>query len=235
MEELTIPRKGPIEGISRILRELLRTPGFKKSINILLSDLDPENARLLVRTLVWEDPTFFLGLFGAMPGMVNALIEGTRELAVQLSIYPTAALADFLENSLKDIDAEALGEGLALNLLLLLKAADAGGGRLGEAAGGLRSGVAAGFEKAMSAQEGDGREAPEVVLDVLVPMMKRAAARIGGEASSEGSGTAKLVKGLADGIRDVGKENPDFMKSVVAPLVEAYRQALAGTGEGGEA
>ncbi len=72
MSEEPIQPSGPIEGASRVLRELLRTPGFKKAVRTLITELDPENTALLVRTLMWEDPEFFLGLMGAAPSITGA-------------------------------------------------------------------------------------------------------------------------------------------------------------------
>jgi len=234
MEEATIPRRGPIDGTGRILRELIRTPGFKKSVSALLSDLDPENTGMLIRTLVWEDPEFFLSLFGALPKVLNVLNEGLRELAVQLAVFPTATLADFLVDAMEEIDLETLGEGTALTLLVLLRAIEAGEGRIGEAAGNLGRGFASGMAKAASEEQGGGRNTSDLLLDTLVPMMSRAASRLGNEAAREGSETSKLVKGLVEGMRAVSKESPEFMQSMVVPLVEAGRQAIAGIEAAGE-
>jgi hypothetical protein len=65
-----------------------------------------------------------------------------------------------------------------------------------------------------------------------LPVFASAAARFGREAAREGSETSVAVKKLAHGMRDIASENPEFMKAVVAPLVEAGKAALAGTDAG---
>jgi hypothetical protein len=85
MEATPVLRRGPIEGTSRVLRELIRTPRFKKTVGILIRELDPENAGLLVRTLMWEDPEFFLSLLGAAPDVINAGVKVGRFVTNEVS------------------------------------------------------------------------------------------------------------------------------------------------------
>jgi hypothetical protein len=189
MSELPSPRTGPIEGTSRVLRELLRTPNLKKTIKILLNELDPENAGLLVRTFFWEDPEFFISLLGATPSLVNAMAEGTREFSVQMNSFPPRLLAGFMRGIIDDIDAESIGEAAGTVLVLLSRTA----GLQSDTRTRFWEGAGKGFSRSL----GDGSE------------------------------TASIVEGLAGSIRTFAKDNPDFVRNVIVPLVQAGRDALA--------
>jgi hypothetical protein len=232
MAEEVAPRSGPIEGTSRVLRELLRTPRFRKTVNILLSELDPENAGLLVRTIIWEDPEFFLSLLRATPDIANAGIFGLLELSRQLSNFPPGLLANFFAGVLSDLDGERLGEALGRTWLLMADLGESGGGEIGTAG----TGFARAFEKGLYAvlAEAGGEEGSAGLVERIIPAVGSAAAKLGKEAAREGSETSATVQKIAEGIHRVAAENPDFIREVVAPLVEAGRQALAGTlaGEG---
>ncbi|MCJ7559535.1 hypothetical protein MUO79_02820 [Candidatus Bathyarchaeota archaeon] len=193
MSELPSPRNGPIEGTSRVLRELLRTPNFKKTVKILLNELDPENAGLLVRTAFWEDPEFFISLLGATPSLVNSMIEGTREFSTQMFSFPPRLLAGFMRGIIDDIDAESIGETAGNLLVLLSRTAGPQGDELGDARTRFWEGLGKGFKRSL----GDGAE------------------------------TASFVESLAGSIRAFARENPELMKNVVTPLVQAGRDALA--------
>ena len=224
MEEQTT--QGPIEGASRILRELLRTPRFKASVRIVLRDLDPENAALLVRTLVWEDPEFFLSLVGSTPALMNAAIIGADEVVAQLSTFPPMLLTGFIARMVAELDARALGHSVGQALVLSARLAAVRDDDLSGAAAGFWEGLGAGITESLpEAEAGEG--AAGLLLDTLVPMLGSAAGRLGSEAVKEGSETRRLVRGLSSSMREIAGENPEFMREVVAPLVDAGRQALA--------
>lgn len=233
MTEPKLPRTGPIEGTSRVLRELLRTPRFRKTVSILLSELDPENTGLLVRTFIWEDPEFFLSLFGAAPDITNVVINALLELPRQLSTFPPVMLTGFLEEAIGALDAEHLGEAVGRIWLLIVSLGESGGG---EALAGAGSGFARGFKKGLAGvlSEACGENGAAGFAERVLPAIGSAAAKLGREAAREGSETAAAVKKIAGGIRKMAMDNPDFFIAVVAPLVEAGRQALAGAqaGEG---
>lgn len=233
MIEVTVPRSGPIEGTSRVLRELLRTPRFRKTVNILLSELDPENAGLLVRTIIWEDPEFFLSLFGAVPDITNVAINALLELPRQLSTFPPGLLVGFLEETVGALDAEHLGEAVGRMWLLFAGLGESGGG---EALAGAGSGFARGFKKGLAGvlSEAGGENGAAGLVERMLPAIGSTAAQLGKEAAREGSETSAAVKKIAGGIKKMAMDNPDFFIAVVAPLVEAGRQALAGAqaGEG---
>jgi len=51
--------KGVIDLTDRVLKELLKKPGFKEGTRTVLQNIDPESSRRLVRTMLWQDPEFF--------------------------------------------------------------------------------------------------------------------------------------------------------------------------------
>ncbi len=233
MEATSMPRRGPIEGTSRIVRELLRTPRFKRSVGIILGELDPENAGLLIRTIMWEDPEFFLSLLGAAPDVANAGINALLELVRQLSGFPTGLLASFISMILDDVDAESLGKSVGETVQLLGKVRDGGGQGLVDSLSSLMRRFAIGVSGAPPAA-GASAVPADAFVNSLLPVIGSAAAALGDEAAREGSEINLAVRKMADGIREIASENPDFMQAVVAPLVEAGRAALAGTEAAGE-
>lgn len=234
MESTTVPRGGPIEGTSRVLRELLRTPGFKKTVGILIRELDPENAGFLVRTLMWEDPEFFLSLVGAAPDVANTVVSGLRELVGQLASFPPRLLAGFLSLILDGVDAEGLGRAVGDIGRVLTEVQVAGGGEFLESVSGLMRRFATGVAGA-PISPGALPMTAEAFVEASLPAIASLAETLGKEASREGSEMNQAVKRLAAGVRQVAADNPEFMSSVVAPLVEAGRDALAGGGTAGEA
>ena len=231
MIDAPIQPGGPIEGASRVLRELLRTPGFKKAVRMLVTELDPENTALLVRTLMWEDPEFFLGLMGAAPSIANTMVEGSLELTRQLSMFPPPLLAGFLAGIIEQLDGESLGEMIGTTLATFIRLSELGEESLAEASAGLRRGISRGLARSLSGDEQAG-SAADALLEKLLPLAASQVSRLGEEAKREGSDTARLVKGLAQGMKDIARDNPEFMEGVVAPMAEAWRASLAGPGGG---
>ena len=91
-----------------LVRELIRTPGFKELLLIHLRDVNPENARELVKTAIWEDVAFTMSVLGASPDLVNWLSEALVELGVQLNNFTLDILRDFLVQLGRDLDVEKL-------------------------------------------------------------------------------------------------------------------------------
>lgn len=231
-EEIAV-RPGPIEGTSRVLRELLRTPNFKKSVRIILNELDPENAAVLVRTLMWEDAEFFLGLVGASPKFANAGVYAARELASQLAAFPPALLAGFLEGIIEDMDSEALGElaGTAFRMALELREIHDEGMALAS------SEFSEGFTRGLAGSlgvEDEGAGAIQMLLEKALPLIKARAAALGEQVSREGSKARRLVEKTAESIEQLAEENPDFIRGVVAPIAGAWRSALESAADSGE-
>jgi len=231
MTEGPVQPGGPIEGASRVLRELLRTPGFKKAVRMLITELDPENTALLVRTLMWEDPEFFLGLMGAAPSIANTMVEGSMELTRQLSSFPPPLLAGFLAGIVERLDGESLGEMIGTTLALLVRLSELGDESLAEASAGLSRGMSRGLARSLSGDE-QAQSAADALLEKLLPLAASHVSCIGKEAKREGSDTARLVQGIAEGMKDIARDNPEFVEGVVAPLVEAWRASIAVPGDG---
>ncbi len=101
--------EGPYEaGLAGILRELIRSPGFKELVNVHLRDLDPSSAREAVRTFLWEDVGFSMGVMGSSPKLVNWLVEALLELGTQLNNFTRDILRDFLARMGGELDLEKI-------------------------------------------------------------------------------------------------------------------------------
>jgi len=101
--------KGVIDLADRVLKELLKKPGFKEGVRTVLQNIDPEASRRLVRTMMWQDPEFFLGLLGAVPSIVNSLIQCIDELLIQLNEkFSPQLLHDFIKSLVFSLDKDTL-------------------------------------------------------------------------------------------------------------------------------
>jgi hypothetical protein len=101
--------KGVIDLTDRVLKELLKKPGFKDNVRTVLQNIDPDSGRRLVRTLMWQDTEFFLGTLGAVPAIVNAVAQGVDELLVQLNDkFPPQLLHDFIKSIVLSLDKATL-------------------------------------------------------------------------------------------------------------------------------
>jgi hypothetical protein len=107
--------KGVIDLADRVLKELLKKPGFKDGVRTVLQNIDSESSRKLVRTMMWQEPEFFLGLLGAVPSVANSLIQGLDELLIQLNEkFSSQLLHDFIKSIVLSIDKKSL-ESIARN------------------------------------------------------------------------------------------------------------------------
>jgi hypothetical protein len=101
--------KGVIDLTDRVLKELLKKPGFKEGTRTVLQNIDPEASRRLVRTMMWQDPEFFLGLLGAVPSIFNSLIQCLDELLIQLNDkFSPLLLHDFMKSMVLSLDKKSL-------------------------------------------------------------------------------------------------------------------------------
>lgn len=91
-----------------LVRELIRSPGFKELLNLHLRDMDPASAGELVRAFLWEDVGFSMGVLGASPKLLNWLVEALIELGVQLNNFTRDILRDFMVRMGKDLDVERM-------------------------------------------------------------------------------------------------------------------------------
>ncbi len=92
----------------RIARELLRTPLFKDLIVTSLNDAGSGNPRELVKTLIWEDSAFTLGVLGKLPQGIGYLAAFLDELGQQLQNVPPEILKEFVFLIGENLDKEAI-------------------------------------------------------------------------------------------------------------------------------
>ncbi len=92
----------------RLLREIIATPALKEIILLQMKDIKAETAPGLVKTLLWGDPGISMSLFGALPDMLNWLLELLLEVGRQLNGLPEPLLKDILGQVGGGIDGERL-------------------------------------------------------------------------------------------------------------------------------
>ncbi len=102
------PEGGGYSALPGMVRELIRTPGFKELLMLHLRDINPDNARELMKAAIWEDVVFTMSALGATPQLVNWLLEALIELGVQLNNFTLDILRDFLVKLGQDLDVEKL-------------------------------------------------------------------------------------------------------------------------------
>lgn len=225
-EDITIEKKGLIDALDRIAKELMRSSKFKESLIIILSNIDPPAARSLVRTLFWEDPGVLLSFFGALPNILNVGGEAMAEMAVQMNSLPPPLLQDFMEKIVSGLNGAPLGEALGgmVNVTQALQGEETG---LADSLSKLR----ADFSQAYQESAG---EAP--FLGQLEDWMATVAER----AKDKESTTYAFIQEASKAM----KSNPDFVKHVLKPLLEPAVKAPTprkkspakkGTGKSGQA
>lgn len=101
--------EGPRAG-ARVMREIMRTPAFLELIKTNMVALDPEGARMAVRTILWEDPELTLSLASTVPDVVSYLVEAVLELGRQLNQFPAPLLDAFIDQLASGVDAQAFRE-----------------------------------------------------------------------------------------------------------------------------
>lgn len=107
MEEKRDRAGGPGAG-ARVLREIIRTPAFRELIKVNSRDLDPDSARELVRTFLWEDVELSLSLVGTVPEVVNYLAAAVLELGMLMRVFPEGLLREYVGQAFAEIDLDVL-------------------------------------------------------------------------------------------------------------------------------
>ena len=205
MENQTeIQTKGLVDAADRILRELIRTPKFKESIIIVLNSIDPPAARSLVRTLFWQDPGLLMSLMGSLPALINVGSEALAEVAAQMNTMPMPLLQDFLNRVVAGINGTAAGEaaGGMVSMLLSLDLANKDSGL-------KRSFAALGDDFGRAYTEAVGEAALTARLDTWM-------AGVAAKARDKDSATHAFIQAAGKAL----KNNPDFVKHVIKPLLE---------------
>ncbi len=96
-----------------IFSEILKKPGLKDDVREALRNIDPQAGRELVKTFLWQDIEFSLGLLGGMPVIANTIIRAADELLIQVNEkFSIELLKGFMDSLLKDIDTESLGRAI---------------------------------------------------------------------------------------------------------------------------
>ncbi|MBN2169651.1 MAG: hypothetical protein JW738_10440 [Actinobacteria bacterium] len=119
MEEEIREQNGPIGAMAKVSRELINTPMFKKQIQLILNELDPENIPSLIHTLIWEDPDFFLQMIGTTSAVINIIIEVYCELIRNVSQFQAPVLIETVSSVAKRIDVKTIGESVGIGQMLL--------------------------------------------------------------------------------------------------------------------
>lgn len=110
-EDVRRPEDAVEAGVgARVIREIIRTPVFLEMIKAGAYQRNPDAARQMVRTLLWEDASLSLGLIGASPAVMNYIIEALLEIGRQLNDFPDAILSEFLSQMSTDIGSGKLKE-----------------------------------------------------------------------------------------------------------------------------
>lgn len=223
--EDTIKQAGLVDAANRVTRELLRTPRFKEGIKIVLNSLDPDSASDLVKTIMWEDADIFLSLLASLPEMLNIVFLALREMTAQLSNFTPEMLNDFMEQTVANLDGEALGEALGSATLLFARMGETPESKLAEKGAELGDGVARGFKRARyPGEEVEGFSLAAAMLPAIGSVVKGVAAA----AAVEGSPARQALLAYSEELASVVREHPDLAREVMGPVAEAWRAAAKG-------
>jgi hypothetical protein len=171
MEDETIPQSGLVDLINRVLKQALRNPRFKATLNVFFNSIDSESAPDLIRTLFWEDPGIILSLIGAFPALVNTLIEALNEAGAQFNSMPTVLVLDFLEPIVSGLDGRKLGEAAGNVSLLVSKMRSDKASKLKSSTGAFAAAFRAGYQDRAGSHEGVGAGAENWMALALRPLL----------------------------------------------------------------
>lgn len=214
MEEQSNGDKGMLD---RVLREALRTPKFKATLNVMLSSLDSKSTASLVRTLFWTDPGVILSLVGSLPTIINMLVEWLRETLEQFNGFPRPTMLDLMESLVVGINGAPIGEAAA-NISVLAKKFESEDAAKLKMAG---QNLAADLNKGHREKMGLPADAPLTI--------ERWIGGVTARAKDPDSLTSTLIRTTAEAMQN----NPDFAIYVMRPLLESVfaAQFEGGTGQ----
>lgn len=210
MVDSTAARQGVLEGSARVLRAWLHTARTRRSLAVLLDNLDPDSAALVVDALT-EDPGLSMDLAVSMPALGNACVAASHQLLRRLEIVPAALLKTLVPRMLADVQAQRLGEVLGLALASMLRALDNPEGR--DALSRFGRGTCEGFRHALGES------------DLDPALLSRRALRWGIEQSST----------LALQLHQVVEEDPEAVRRAAEPLLRVWREVTELVGDEPEA
>ncbi len=203
-------RSGVIEGSSRVLREILRTPRTRRSLEVILDNLDSENAALLVDALT-DDPGLSMDLAVSAPALANTATVASHRLLSLLASVPPELLRELVPELIGELEARRLGETVGMALALALRATDSD--EAAAAAGAFGEGFAEGLREALQ----DAGQAP-------------------GDALQRGMRwSLTLAPPLAEQLHRMAQEDPAFVREALGPLARAWKEVTEIALEQGEA
>ncbi|MBN1290153.1 MAG: hypothetical protein JXA49_11020 [Actinobacteria bacterium] len=253
MEEEIREQNGPIGAMAKVSRELINTPMFKKQIQLILNELDPENIPSLIHTLIWEDPDFFLQMIDTTSAVINILIEVYCELIRNISQFQAPVLIETISSIAKRIDVKTIGESVGIGQMLLADIVNMANSNpdVAETIGKLGKGAIEGYKHAFAARGTTPTEYfnPAVIVNMAIKAYKgllQNSSQLETPAFIES--VSKIVKGidaktvgeslgmgqiLLTDILNMADSNPavaETMGGLGKDTVEGYREAFAAHG-----
>ncbi len=214
-----VETKGLVDALDRILRQLISTPRFKETVITLLNAVDPPAARRLVRTIFWQDPGLLMSVLGTLPAILNTAFQALAEAAAQMNSMPPPLLRDLLNRVVAGLDGAALGEAAGGMVKMGLSLG------LGEDESPLRRGLSElrrDFTSSFAAALGEAS-----LKERLGVWMAAAAER----AKDKDSATHAFVQAFGEALKD----NPEFVKHVLHPLLAVPSRASGRSSASGTA
>ncbi len=97
--------------MSGIIKELIKRPLLKGMLRRRLKEITPEEARSLVKTILWQDIEVVFGIIGALPSCINAAAAALGTLAYELnrSVSPEMSRG-FALSLIQDVDTDIIRE-----------------------------------------------------------------------------------------------------------------------------
>ena len=96
-----------------VLKEVLKTPFIKTILRNNIRAIGHKNGRPFIKTLLWQDPEFILGVLGGLPGVINPIMGAIAEMLEQVQAkFSPGLLKGFSMSILDEINMDPLGQGL---------------------------------------------------------------------------------------------------------------------------
>ncbi len=231
MSDSNLPKqKGILEGSSRVIRELLRSPTVKQSLRVLMRDLDPHNAPLLVKALTQADPELTFSALASLPAIINSAAEAGLEISAEASNVTFALREEFFAQFTSDIDAEKLGRLFAEILILKAEFLSHENQSQREAGQVFAKDFAAGFSSSVQ-DKGKGKDIAEAFVDFFLRGAESVVEKIGEDIAREDSVSLHAVQKITRGANDIANNHPEVIAQVAAPLAQVWRKILAAQNE----
>lgn len=97
-----------INTFNRSLEEQLQDPAVKDRLIANLEYLEPDQARELIKIMLWSDSAFSFGMLGQLPRGLNFAIAFLDELGKQLQNVPPHLLREFVAEMIRTLDLESV-------------------------------------------------------------------------------------------------------------------------------